>query len=178
MELLLVSGAGRRAIARKFNVSADAVWRHGKSHISDEQRSQLLAGPVKLRELADRAGEEGLSLLEYIAMVRSTVLKQFFAAGEANDRQGVALLTGRLTELFRLEGQVNGDISRIVAPITNNIAILSSPIMGDLKVMLIQRLGPFPEALKAVVDGLDELSSRASQGAITISRPALEHASL
>jgi hypothetical protein len=173
IELLLVSGAGRRAVAKKFGVSADAVWRHGRLHISQEQRLQLLAGPVKLRELADRAAEEGLSLLEYIGMVRSAVLRQFFAAGEANDRQGVALLTGRLTELFRLQGHFSGQISSATSTVTNNTLIMGSPIMADIEQVLLERLRPYPDAAQSVFEGLEQLRAM-RLGQPVRERPALE----
>lgn len=152
IELLLVSGVGRRAIAKKFAVSADAVWRHGRLHVSEEQRTQLLAGPVKLRELADRAAEEGLSLLEYIAMTRSAVLRQFFAAGEAGDRQGVGLLAGRLAELFRLQGQFTGELtSALVSNTTvNNFHFSTDPAFRQLMMDVAEALEPYPEARRAV----------------------------
>lgn len=177
IELALVSGASRRAVSRKFGVSPHAAGRHLTNHVGDERRAQLVAGPLRLHELAERATEADLTLQQYLSMLRSSLFEQYLQAVEVGDRPGFSLIAGRLAEIIRLEGQVNGEISRVVAPITNNIAVLSSPLVGDLKVMLIQRLQPFPEALKAVVDGLDELSSRAMQGAIAISRPALEHAS-
>ena len=161
MELLLVSGVGRRAVARKFNVSADAVWRHGKSHISDEQRAQMLGGPVKLRELATKASEEGLSLLEYVGMLRSTALSRYFAACEAGDDQTANIVLGRLTDLLRLQGQFSGELTRATSTVTNNTLILSSPLMADLQQMLVTRLRPYPEAARAVMEGLEELSNRA-----------------
>lgn len=174
MELMLVSGVGRRAVARKFGVSADAVWRHGKGHISDEHRAQLLGGPLKLRELADKAADEGLSLLEHLEVLRSSAERRYFACAEAGDNQADTIL-GRITDLIRLQGQFTGDLQRATTQITNNVAILGSPLVADLKVMLIQRLRPFPDAWRAVREGLDELSARATQGATVQQTPALEH---
>lgn len=156
MELLLVSGAGRRAIARKFQVSADAVWRHGKTHISDEQRAQMLGGPVKLRELASKAADEGLSLLEYLSLLRSSALTHYLAAGEANDMQTATALLGRLTDLLRLQGQFTGDLTRATANVTNNTLVLASPAMADFEDRLIGWLKPFPDALRSVLAGLQE----------------------
>jgi hypothetical protein len=178
MEVLLVSGAGRRAVAKQFSVSPDAVWRHGRAHISQEQRAQILGGPVKLQELATKAAAEGVSLLEYIAMLRSSGLHRYFAACEAGDDQAAALLMGRLTDLLRLQGQFSGDLSKAGAQITNNTLILASPLMADLKGMLFERLLPFPEARAAVIQGLRELSLRALAGAaerLPPQQPALEH---
>lgn len=178
IELLLVSGAGRRAIAKKFGVSADAIWRHGRLHISQEQRAQLLAGPVKLRELADRAAEEGLSLLEYIGMVRSTVLRQFFAAGEASDRAGVGLLAGRLSELFRLQGQFTGELasSLVTNTTVNNFHFTTDPAFRQLMMDVAEALEPYPQARRAVfarfaaLEGDDRPDSRMQP--VTLDVPA------
>ena len=175
MEYLLVLGVGRRAIARKFSVSSDAVWRHGKTHISQEQRAQILGGPLKLRELADKAAEEGLSLLEYTNLLRSSGLTRYFAATDGGDDKTADMLMGRLTDLLRLQAQLTDGLSRVTSNVTNNTLILGSPLMADLQAMLIQRLQPFPDARRAVLEGLEELSARAKEGAIAAPRPALEH---
>lgn len=161
MEVLLVSGAGRRAVAKQFGVSPDAIWRHGKSHISAEQRGQILGGPVKLQELATKAAAEGVSLLDYIAMLRSSGLHRYFAACEAGDNQTAAVLMGRLTDLLRLQGQFSGELSKAGAQITNNTLILASPLMADLQEMLVTRLRPYPDAAREVMAGLEELSNQA-----------------
>jgi hypothetical protein len=174
IELLLASGAGRRAIAKKFGVSGDSIWRHGRLHVSADQRAQLLAGPVKLRELADRAAEENLSILEYLAMIRSAVLRQFFAAGEANDRQATALLTGRLTELLRLQATLSGQLSSTSSTVTNNTLIMGSPIMADIEQVLLERLRPYPDAAQSVFEGLEQLRAM-RLGQPARGRTAIEH---
>jgi hypothetical protein len=174
VELLLVSGAGRRAIAKKFGLSPDSIWRHGRLHISADQRTQLLAGPVKLRELADRAAEENLSVLEYTAMVRSAVLRQFFAAGEADDRQSVALLTGRLTELLRLQAHLSGQLSSASSTVTNNMVVMGSPVMADVEQVLLERLRPYPDAAQSVFEGLEQLRAM-RLGQPVRERAAIEH---
>lgn len=163
LELLIVSGAGRRAVAQKFDVRPDAVYRHAKNHISAEQRTQLIGGPLKLQELVERANRESIGILDYIAMLRSSGLQRYFAAAEAGDTNGAALLMGRLTDLLRLQGQFTGELARAGSTVTNNIAILASPLMSDLQAMLIERLAPYPEARTAVIQGLEQLSARALQ---------------
>jgi hypothetical protein len=51
-------------------------------------------------------------------------------------------------------------MSKATASVTNNIAIMSSPLMADLQSMLVRTLQPFPEARAAVLSGLEELSAR------------------
>jgi len=161
IEMALVAGVSARAIAQQFSVSPHACRRHLLAHVPDERRAALVAGPLKLRDLADKAAELDLSLIDYLALVRSALLTQFLAATDASDRQGAALLSGRLLECLRIIGTLQGDLRQSTAMITNNIAILNSPLMADLQAMLIRTLQPFPEARAAVLAGLEDLSRRA-----------------
>lgn len=174
LELALVSGASRQAIGRKYGVSPHALARHDSGHISAERRAQLMGGPLKLQELAERAAEEGVSLLDYIALIRSALMTRFLAASDVDDRQGTALLAGRLTELLRLQATLTGELARTTSSVTNNIAVMASPLMADLQAMLIRELQPFPEARARVIAGLEELSRRALPApAVAIPAPAL-----
>jgi hypothetical protein len=161
IELALVSGVSSRAVAKRFGVSRDAAWRHLTNHISPERRAQLVSGPLKPAELAQRAADEGMSLLDYASVVRTALMARFLAAAECDDRQGAALVGGRLLDCLRLIAQLSGELSRATASVTNNTLILSSPLMADLQSMLIRTLAPFPEARQAVLSGLEELSRRA-----------------
>ena len=173
IELALVSGVSCRAIGRKYTVSRDAVWRHLHNHVPSERRAELVAGPLKPAELARRAADEGLTLLEYVAMVRNSLMARFLAASEADDRQGTALVAGRLLDCLRLTASLTGELSKAGATITTNIAIMNSPLVADLQAMLIRTLAPFPEARAAVLGGLEELSARAlQQTAPAIAAPA------
>lgn len=162
IELALVSGVSCRAVARKYEVSRDAAWRHLRNHVPAERRAELVAGPLKPAELAERAADEGMTLLEYLSMVRNSLMARFLAASEADDRQGTALVAGRLLDCLRLTAQLSGELSKAGASITNNIAIMQSPLMADLQRMLIQRLQGYPDARTAVLAGLEELSAQQS----------------
>jgi hypothetical protein len=165
IELAMVSGVGRRVIAKRFGVSGDAAWRHFQNHVSEERRATLIAGPVKLHEMAERATEMGLSLLDYSNIALNLLVSQFTAAAEAGDRQGTALVGGKLLECLRLQAQLNGELTRATSNVTNNTLVLSSPLMADLRSMLIERLRPYPEAGRAVLEGLQALAARAVNGA-------------
>ena len=57
-------GNGRREIARKFGLSADAVYNHGRKHITSEYRAAVLIGPFRSEDdLRQLAAEEGTSVL-------------------------------------------------------------------------------------------------------------------
>lgn len=112
-----------------------------------------------LRELAARAAEEGVGLIDYFNLVRSTVIQQLLLAASVNDRAATASLSGRAVDVLREIGRLTGEIQRIGnLTINNNTAVfLNSPAFAQLQEMLIGRLAGFPEALAAVVDGLHEL---------------------
>jgi hypothetical protein len=165
IDLLLAGGATQSAVARKFGFHRNCIQRHFSEHLGSERRAQLVAGPVKLHELAERAAEEGLSTLDYLALVRSRLTQQFLTASDAGDNGGAALLAGRLLECLRIAGQLNGELTRAASNITNNTLVLSSPAFADLQRMLVERLRPFPDARRAVMEGLDALNDRALNGA-------------
>lgn len=164
IELALVSGVSCRAIGTKFKVSRDAAWRHLRNHVTDARRSELVAGPLTPAQLAERAADEGMSLLDYLAIVRNALMARFLAAAECDDRQGTAIVAGRLLECLRTIARLTGELQTATASVTNNIAILSSPLMADLQAMLVRTLQPFPEARVAVLTGLEDLSRRALPG--------------
>jgi hypothetical protein len=45
-------GEGRRTLAKKFGVSADALWRHAKNHISGDYRVAVKVGPFESESAA------------------------------------------------------------------------------------------------------------------------------
>jgi hypothetical protein len=83
IELARVSGVSLDSIAESFGVKRSAIWRHMTNHVSDADRALYLAD-VDLKGLAERANAESLSLLDYLAIVRSTLLQQMQMA--ANSR--------------------------------------------------------------------------------------------
>lgn len=160
--MMLAGGASAVAVGRKFGVTHDAVTRHWNRHVSQERKAQIIAGPIKLHQLAERAAAEGMSLLDYLALIRSTLLSQFSAAAEAGDKHGTATLAGRLLECLREIGRLTGELSRVGGVnVTNNTLILGSPFVAELQSMLIQTLAPFPDARAAVITGMRALEQRA-----------------
>src|SRR6266849_5079886 len=97
IELARVSGVSLDSIAESFGVQRNAVWRHMGNHVTDADRAIYLAD-VDLKGLAERANAESLSLLDYLAIVRSTLLQQMQMSAGLNDRSATAALAGRLNE--------------------------------------------------------------------------------
>jgi hypothetical protein len=142
IEALRLAGATLGDIAASFpTISAKAVWRHMRNHVTEAEKAEYLAD-VPLKEVAKRAAEEGDSLLDYFNLVRSTVLRQMLLAASVNDGHRVASLATRATEVLREIGKLTGELMRL-APITsvNNTAIfVNSPIFAELQSMLVDKL--------------------------------------
>ena len=167
IEMAHVAGASLDAITAKFGTDAHplgraSVHRHCRDHLDETARASYLAD-IPLAELAARAAKEGVGLLDYFGLIRSTVIQQMLVASGVNDGHRVATLAGRAVEVLRELGRLSGELRDVATHQTtiNNVTIMNSPIFVDLQAMLIERLAPYPEALERVVDGLRELEGQA-----------------
>ncbi|MET3838745.1 hypothetical protein [Bradyrhizobium sp. OAE829] len=161
--MLRIAGVGLDKIAEQFSVSRDAVWRHMGKHLSEADKAAYLA-EVPLAEMLARAADEGVSLLDFFKIVRGTLMKQFQLAASVNDRKAVAALAGKLNETLNLIGNVTGEMLRLSPGTVNNSTniFINSPAFVDLQSMLVRKLAGHPEALSAVVEGLQELEASAA----------------
>jgi hypothetical protein len=160
--MLRIAGVGLDKIAGQFAVSRDAVWRHMGKHLSEADKAAYLA-EVPLSEMLARAADEGVSLLDFFKIVRGTLMKQFQLAASVNDRKAVASLAGKLNETLNMIGNITGEMLRLSpGTVVNNTAVfVNSPAFVDLQSMLVRKLSGYPEALSAVVEGLQELEASA-----------------
>jgi hypothetical protein len=161
IESTRLAGASLDTIAAKYSVSRDSVHRHMKSHVPDDLKAELLAS-VPLEQLAAEAAREGLSVLQYLALTRSTLTRQMQLAASVNDHHATATVARALNETNRLIAGITGELSTIAARnninITNNVAVLQEhPEFVRLRTGLLRALGPYPEARAAVVAMLHEL---------------------
>lgn len=172
-----LAGVSLDAVSERYGVSRDSVYRHCRDHIDDALRASLIA-EIPLRELAERASAEGLSLLDYLALIRGTLTNEFQLAASLHDRNGTAILAGRLLETVRQMAQLTGELTRL-APNTVNIGsinFIGSPAFLALHEMLLRKLAGYPEALAAVLAGLGELEAMAAADAAKPVPPMIEHA--
>jgi hypothetical protein len=159
IEATRIAGASLDTISAKYKVSRDSIWRHMSKHVSDDLRAEYLAA-IPLKELAERAAVEGVSVLDHFRIVRSVLMTQFQLAASVNDRNACATLAGRLTEVLRAIGSISGEMSNLAVnnlTINNTTNILNSPIFASLQANLLHALAPFPEARGAVVAALRQM---------------------
>jgi hypothetical protein len=166
IEATRIAGASLDTISAKYGVSRDAVHRHMANHVDDDVRAEYLAA-VPLKELAAKAAAEGLSVLEYLSLIRSTLVRQMQLASSVNDRNGVATVARTLNETLRQIGAITGEMGALAARninITNNVAVLHEhPEFVRLRSGLMRALAPFPDARAAAVEALRSLDAEASR---------------
>jgi hypothetical protein len=161
IEASRVAGCSLNSLAKKFGCSRDSIFRHCRDHLSEDQRAQYVL-EVPLKDLAARASEEGVSVVEYLSIVRTTLLREFQLAAAAHDKNATAILAGKLTEVLRVLGSITGEILKApaISNVVNTINFTASPVFLDLQQMLIRRLAAYPEATASVLEGLRELENR------------------
>jgi hypothetical protein len=160
IEASRVAGVSLDNLSRKFGVSRDSIFRHQRDHVDADLKASYIA-ETPIRDLAEAAASEGVSVLEYLSIVRAVLLQQFQLAASCNDRNGTAVLAGRLTEVLREIGRLTGEILRApaVQNVTNSVTFVNSPDFVNIQQMLIKRLAGYPEAMAAVVEGLRDLDA-------------------
>lgn len=173
VELLLSGGASLRSVAKRFGVAYHTTRRHWLQHVSAERRASLIAGPIKLSELADRAADENGSLLDHFIILRNTLYRRLDACDEAGDSAQVSSLSGRIIEVLREMGRLTGDLSRSGVNITNNIFI--SPQFAELQAALIEALGRHPDARTDVIRAFRALEARSSPPIIDARPQDVQH---
>jgi hypothetical protein len=186
LELLRAGGASIDALAAKFNVSRDAVYRHWELHVSDEAKAGYLCGPIELEKLADRAAAEGDSVLDYLRMCRTVLAGQLAAMSEAGDGRGAAFVAGQLTRTLEAIAKVTGELGALAQSTTynftsNTMVMAEHPAFLRIQATILKALADFPDARQAVVlalRGLDAMDAPAGQAAKAIEHlPATEGSS-
>jgi hypothetical protein len=122
------------------------------------RKGSISLGLSSCTSLPQRAAAEGLSLLDYLSILRSTLLSMF----QAKPRR---LVTPRrirhrwsLTEI----GHITGELSRISnggVTVTNNVMVLNSPAFAQLQTVILQALAPHPAARADVILALRQLET-------------------
>lgn len=175
LELLRAGGAGIDALAEKFGVTRDCVFRHWRLHVSAEAKANYLCGPAELATLGERAAIEGDSVLDYLRLCRTVLVGQLAVMTEANDARGAAYVAGQLTRTLEAIAKTTGEIgelARSTINITGNVSILTdSPAFARVQATMLRALAPHPDARADVVRalrGLDEENAQAGAAAKVI----------
>jgi hypothetical protein len=173
IELLRAGGASGDAIAKKFGVSPHALHRHWHNHVTADAKASYLAGPADMAKLHERAAAEGESVLDYLRIVRTSLMSALAACSEAGDARGVAIVSGQLIAVLDKLGKITGEISQLAGSVTNiNVAVLQSPEFARAQATILRALAPHAAARADVVAALRELD--ADPVPVPVARPLVD----
>ncbi|TGP55770.1 hypothetical protein EN868_11650 [Mesorhizobium sp. M2D.F.Ca.ET.225.01.1.1] len=164
IEMLRLAGMSLESVAEKFELGSggrDSLWRHMKNHVTEDEKAVMLAD-VPIAEAAARAAEEGIALIDYLALIRSSLLQQVRLAATVNDRHGLAAVSGKALDCLREIGKLTGELKDIGSrsvTVNQQFNFLASPAFAELQQTLIRALQPYPQALAAVVGALQEIEA-------------------
>jgi hypothetical protein len=183
IELMRASGVSLDLIAAKFSVQRDAVNRHWHKHVSDEAKVTYLAGMVDFERLAQKAAEEGDSVLDYLKLCRTSLLAQLAVMNEAGVAKGVVAVTAQLTRTLEAIARVTGELSTLAnntinINTTNNVAVLSEhPMFVRLQSAILTALAPHPDARRDVIAALNALDDSPLQAPSLPASKVIDHVS-
>lgn len=179
VELLKAGGASLDSLAKKFELSRDAIDRHWHRHVSAELKAGYLAGPVQLQDLAAKAAEQGGSVLDHLHAVRVILMGHLASVTEAGDGRAAAYIAGRLTSTLETIARVSGELGDLARSttynITNNVAVLTEhPAFMRVQATILRALAEHPAARADVVRALRDLD--AENAPTAPAAKAIEHA--
>ena len=161
IDLAIATGLSKRAVAERFGVSRDAVWRHAQAHLTAEMRAALAT------KLLQREGdtrrillEEGAGVTEALKAIRGPLFGLFLAAIDTGDSKAAVALAGRLHENLALVAKLTGELVPHAG--TSITTILLSPDFQRLRAELIGALAHYPEAQAEVTAVFRQAGLRAA----------------
>ena len=156
--MALARGVAVSALARRYGVSTDALYRH-RRHIPPQLKAKLLAGPDIEMDLDKLREIESQSLLANLVALRRRLFAALDLAEENGDGFMLTRVSSQLHVNLETTGKLLGDLGIGSTNITN---ILIQPAYVEMRVELVRALAPFPEARQAVAAVLHELEGKAA----------------
>lgn len=164
IELVIARGASRRAAAKRFGLSGDAIYRHWNKHVPEHvkaaQKVQALKPGADLDKLVE---EENIGLLTHLQRIRGALYDAFDAAANVGDRHGLATIASQLHHNLRLAAQKTGELQQHAQTQINNLIL--APDYLNLRARLIAVLRPYPEAARAVAEAFRSIEEAGSPSA-------------
>ncbi|MCX7313943.1 MAG: hypothetical protein NTV56_20075, partial [Alphaproteobacteria bacterium] len=147
------------ALARRYRLGHDSLYRHAKAHLPPQLRAALIAGPDLDIDLDKLRETESQSLLANLIAIRRRLFASLDTAEECGDGNMISRVAGQLHHNLEITGKLLGDLSAGSTSITN---ILIQPAYVEMRVELVRALAPFPEARQAVAAVLHTIEHKAA----------------
>ena len=159
IDLALARGVSAYAIAKRYGLSTDCIYRHAKNHLPPQLRAKLIVGPDVDIDLDRLRETESQSLLVNLVSLRQRLFASLDTAEECGDGNMLSRIAGQLHKNMELVGKLLGDLG-VGSTTINNVLVM--PAYVELRVALVEALGPYPEARTAVAQALHRLEDRAA----------------
>lgn len=159
IDLALARGVSVRALAKRYGLGVDSIYRHSRNHLPAQLRAQLISGPDTEIDLDRLRETESQSLLANLVALRQRLLASVDVAEECGDGAMVARVAGALHKNLELTGRLLGDLATGPTSITN---ILVAPQYVAMRVQLVRALEAYPEARQAVAQVLHAAEDEAA----------------
>ena len=172
IELGLANRVPPRALAKRYGLHRDAIWRHGKNHMPPALKAALQRSlrpeQVDLDQLK-RSESEGL--MQHLVGQRGRLYALLDTCEEIGDTKAAVGTHGAITKNLSLTARLLGELQTGSQTTVN--MLVTSPQYVELRAGLIRALHPFPQARRAVSAVLKDLEGEAPH--ITGTPLALQH---
>lgn len=166
MELGLANKVPCRVLARRYGVHDDAVWRHGKHHMTPELHASLITrGRMNATDLENLRITESEGVLQHLVALRGRMYGWADIAEQQGDVKAAAAIAAQIVKNIEVTAKLLGDIKTGTTNITNNLLLV--PEYHALRTAMMRALRPYPDALGAVAAVLKDVQSPALPAAET-----------
>jgi len=161
IEIGLAHGIAHNALARRFNVSADAIGRHAANHVSPAMRAAILTAqkPTEIDLEALQASEQE-GLLSQLVHQRARLQQHVATAIDYGDIKAAISAEGAITANLALVGKLLGMI--VQRHDVRSTSLLISADYLALRQAITTALRPFPDAERAVGAALHRMETDAA----------------
>ena len=158
IELGLVHGLSAKALANRFQVSADAIGRHARNHLTPAQRAAILTADIDLDQLRVTESE---GLLHHLVQQRARLLQRVELAAELGDVKASVSAEGAILANLQTVGRLLGQLA--THHTVTHASILVSEDYLRVRQALLAALRPHPAAARAVAEVLARLDAEAAK---------------
>lgn len=155
IELGLARKTSVPALARKFDISKDALYRHRDNHMPPQLKAalQTAAQPTEI-DLEQLRHSESEGLLQHLVAQRGRLYHAQEEAMSLGDFKAFTQIEGRVTDNLSLTAKLLGDLQTGGTTVNQ---LIVSPEYVQLRQALLQALQPYPEARAAVARVLKDM---------------------
>lgn len=175
IEVALANGVSAMAAARQFDISPHSIWRHWRSHVTQQRKDRLrVVGQSDAKVDLDALKKiETESLLQNLISERARLQRIADCCEDSGNFQDATRASANILRVLELIAKLLGEL-RVAGSgtnVTNNF--LLSPDWMQLRHVIAVALRPHPDAQRAVLTAVRDLEL--SRGADVTSARAIEY---